>query len=99
VRLGLPRDAALRGLAERTQAKDLRSFANAMAQAGKHGLPVASVLRAQAAEAREKRKFRAEERANKVPVKILVPLVLCVLPVLFIVLIGPAIIRYNEGFG
>ena len=99
VRLGLPRDAALRGLAERTESGDLRTFANAMAQAGKHGLPMASVLRAQAAEVREKRKFRAEERAHKVPVKILMPLVLCVLPTLFIVLIGPAIIRYQDGFG
>ena len=97
VRLGLPREAALRGVAERTQSPDLRTFANAMAQAGKHGLPMASVLRAQALEAREKRKFRAEERAHKVPVKILVPLVLCVLPALFIVLIGPAIIRYQDG--
>mgnify|MGYP006226099667 CR=1 FL=1 len=99
MRLGLSRDAALKALAERTESPDLRSFANSMAQAGRHGLPIASVLRAQAAEAREKRKFRAEERANKVPVKILVPLILCVLPALFIVLIGPAVIRYQEGFG
>lgn len=99
MRLGLSRDAALKTLAERTDSPDLRSFANAMAQAGRHGLPIASVLRAQAAEAREKRKFRAEERANKVPVKILVPLILCVLPTLFIVLIGPAVIRYQDGFG
>ena len=99
IRLGIPRDEALRGLAERTESPDLRTFANAIAQAGKHGLPLGNVLRAQAAEAREKRKFRAEERAHKVPVKILMPLVLCVLPTLFLVLIGPAIIRYNDGFG
>jgi len=99
MRLGLSRDAALGALADRTDSPDLRSFANAMAQAGRHGLPIAGVLRAQAAEAREKRKFRAEERANKVPVKILVPLILCVLPTLFIVLIGPAVIRYQDGFG
>jgi tight adherence protein C len=99
IRLGLARDAALRALAVRTESPDLRTFANAMAQAGRHGLPIANVLRAQAAEAREKRKFRAEERAHKVPVKILIPLVLCVLPTLFIVLLGPAVIRYNEGFG
>jgi tight adherence protein C len=99
MRLGLARDAALKALADRTDSPDLRSFANAMAQAGRHGLPIATVLRAQAAEAREKRKFRAEERANKVPVKILVPLILCVLPTLFIVLIGPAVIRYQDGFG
>lgn len=99
IRLGLARDAALKALATRTESPDLRTFANAMAQAGRHGLPIGSVLRAQAAEAREKRKFRAEERAHKVPVKILIPLVLCVLPALFIVLLGPAVIRYNEGFG
>ncbi|MEQ8841086.1 MAG: type II secretion system F family protein [Acidimicrobiales bacterium] len=99
MRLGLSRDGALKALAERTDSPDLRSFANSMAQAGRHGLPIASVLRAQAAEAREKRKFRAEERAHKVPVKILLPLILCVLPCLFIVLIGPAVIRYQEGFG
>lgn len=97
MRLGLARDVALRSLAERTESPDLRTFANAMAQAGKHGLAMATVLRAQAAEAREKRKFRAEEQAHKVPVKILMPLVLCVLPTLFIILIGPAIIRYNDG--
>ena len=99
MRLGLSRDAALKALADRTDSPDLRTFANAMAQAGRHGLAVGSVLRAQAAEARERRKFRAEERAHKVPVKILMPLVFCVLPTLFIVLIGPAVIRYTEGFG
>jgi len=99
MRLGMARDAALTGLADRTESPDLRSFANAMAQAGKHGLAMAGVLRAQAAEAREKRKFRAEEQAYKVPVKILMPLMLCILPTLFLVLIGPAVIRYNEGFG
>ena len=98
-RLGLARDDALRALAQRTNSADLRTFANAMAQAGRHGLPMAGVLRAQAAEAREKRKFRAEETAHKVPVKILMPLVLCILPSLFVVLIGPAVIRYQEGFG
>ena len=99
VRLGMSRDDALRALAERTNSADLRTFSNAMAQAGRHGLPMATVLRAQASEAREKRKFRAEEAAHKVPVKILMPLVLCVLPALFVVLVGPAIIRYQEGFG
>ena len=99
VRLGLSRDGALRGLAARTGSADLRTFANAMAQAGKHGLAMATVLRAQTIEVREKRKFRAEERANKIPVKILIPLVLCVLPTLFIVLLGPAVMRYTDGFG
>ena len=70
-----------------------------MASAGRHGLSMAGVLRAQTAEVREKRKFRAEESALKVPVKILMPLVFCILPVLFIVMLGPAIIRYQENIG
>jgi tight adherence protein C len=99
VRLGLARDDALRALGERTNSRDLKAFANAMASAGQHGLSMANVLRAQTAEVREKRKFRAEESALKVPVKILMPLVFCILPVLFIVMLGPAVIRYQDTLG
>lgn len=99
MRFGASREEALKSLAQRTGSSELRRFANAMALAGRHGIAVGAVLRAQAAESREKRKFRAQEAANKVPVKILIPLVLFVLPTLFIVLLGPAVIRYRESFG
>jgi tight adherence protein C len=67
-------------------------------QADAFGIPIANVLREQSKEARIKRRQRAEERAQKVPVKIMVPLVLFILPVLFIVVIGPGGISIMQNF-
>jgi tight adherence protein C len=97
MRLGVPREAALDALAERTTVSDLRQFIGAVSQAGRYGLPLGDIMRVQAAELRDKRKFRAEERALKIPVKMLVPLLICVLPALFIVLLGPTIVRLGDG--
>ncbi len=93
MQLGASRQDALRNLAERTEVPDLRTFIFAVIQAEGYGLPIAQVLRVQAAELRDKRRVRAEERALKVPVKIIFPLVSCIFPSLFIVLLGPAAIR------
>ncbi len=93
MQLGASRQEALRNLAERTEVPDLRTFIFAVIQAEGYGLPIAQVLRVQSAELREKRRMRAEERAMKVPVKIIFPLVTCIFPSLFIVLLGPAAIR------
>jgi tight adherence protein C len=92
MQIGLGRSNALRALAERTTLADLRSFASAMVQADSFGIPIGQVLRVQSEEIRVKRRQRAEEMAQKVPVKILLPLMTCILPVLFIVVIGPAAI-------
>jgi tight adherence protein C len=98
--LGMPRRAALEQLLQRTDVADLRHFVAAIAQAERHGVPIAQVLRIQADELREKRRQRAEERAMKIPVKLVFPLILCILPALFVVLLGPAAIRIaNSGFG
>jgi tight adherence protein C len=98
--LGMPRRAALDQLLQRTDVADLRHFVVAIAQAERHGVPIAQVLRIQADELREKRRQRAEERALKIPVKLVFPLILCILPALFVVLMGPAAIRIsNSGFG
>jgi tight adherence protein C len=100
ISLGMPRRAALEQLLQRTDVADLRHFVVAIAQAERHGVPIAQVLRIQADELREKRRQRAEERALKIPVKLVFPLILCILPALFVVLMGPAAIRIsNSGFG
>ena len=64
----------------------------------RYGIPIAHVLRVQATELREKRKQRAEERALKMPVKLVFPVVVCILPALFIVVAGPAAVRMSQIF-
>ncbi|HVF03616.1 MAG TPA: type II secretion system F family protein [Frankiaceae bacterium] len=98
MQIGLGRAAAFRALAERTNVTDLRNFVTAMVQADVFGIPIANVLRVQAREMRIKRTQRAEEQAQKVPVKILFPLIFCILPVLFVVVIGPAAINIIRNF-
>lgn len=93
MQVGVARTQALRNLGERTTVPDLRRFTLAVIQAEAYGIPIADVLRTQAAELRVKRRQRAEERAMKIPVKIIFPLILCILPSLFVVIIGPAVIR------
>jgi tight adherence protein C len=99
MQIGLGRANALRALAERTNLPDLRSFCSAMVQADAFGIPIASVLRIQAREMRVRRSQRAEELAQKVPVKILFPLIFCILPALFVVILGPAAITIMHSFG
>jgi len=98
MQIGTGRMNALRGLAERTDLPELRSFVGAMVQADAFGIPISSVLRVQAKEMRIKRSQRAEEAAQKVPVKILFPLIFCILPCLFIVIIGPAVVQIMRTF-
>jgi tight adherence protein C len=69
---------------------ELRAFVSSLVQADQFGIPVAKVLREQSKELRVKRRQVAEEKAQKVPVKIMVPLVLFIFPVIFIVILGPA---------
>lgn len=96
MQLGLGRMAAMRAMAERTTIRDLQVFSLAMVQADAFGVPIARVLRVQAKEMRTRRRQRAEEKAQKVPVKILFPLVFFILPCLFIVVLGPVALRMNN---
>lgn len=98
VSVGRSRRDAYNDLAERTGAPDLRRFIRAVIQADAYGVSVADTLRTQAAEMRVKRRQKAEEKAMQIPVKVLFPLMLCILPVLFIVLIGPAVIDMIAAF-
>lgn len=92
MQIGSGRSEALRALADRSGNADLRSFVSAMVQADAFGIPISQVLRVQTSEMRTKRRQRAEEAAQKVPVKITVPLIFCILPCLFIAVLGPAAI-------
>lgn len=98
IQLGVPRADAFRNLAERTDVDELNAFALAMIQADVFGVSIASVLRTQAQQLRIKRRQRAEARAQQTPVKIVFPLILCILPALFVVIVGPGAIRIWESF-
>lgn len=93
MRVGLSRKEAYTALAERTSVVDLKRFARAIMQADAYGVSVSNVVRTQSKDLRSKRRQRAEEKAMKVPVQVLFPLMLCILPVLFIVVLGPAIVN------
>jgi tight adherence protein C len=98
MQIGRGRSEALRSMADRTKLPDLRSFVSAMVQADAFGIPIGQVLRVQSSEIRVKRRQWAEEAAQKVPVKILVPLIFCILPTLFIAVLGPAGISIMDNF-
>lgn len=96
IQMGRSRRQAYEALATRTDAVDLRRFVRSVIQADAYGISIADVLRTQAAEMRMKRRQRAEEKAMQIPVKVIFPLMLCILPVLFIVLLGPVGIHVAE---
>jgi len=98
IQVGQSRRQAYESLGTRTDVPDLRKFVRAIASADKYGVAVADVLRTQAAEMRMKRRQRAEEKAMQIPVKVIFPLLLCILPVLFIVLLGPAVLDIMRVF-
>ena len=97
MRLGKGRGEALRDLSARTTVEELKAFVMAMVQAEIFGISIARVLHVQAGELRIKRRQRAEETAQKLPVKIVFPLILCIFPALFVVLLGPAAISIYQN--
>lgn len=98
MQIGKSRGEALTALSQRVVIAELNSFVTAVVQADALGIPIATVLRIQAKEMRVKRSQRAEETAMKVPVKILFPLIFCILPALFVVIMGPAGIGIFRSF-
>ena len=98
IQLGVPRSEAFRNLAERTDVEELNAFALAMIQADVFGVSIASVLRTQAQQLRIKRRQTIEAKAQQTPVKMVFPLVLCILPALFVVIVGPGGIRIFQAF-
>jgi tight adherence protein C len=98
IALGLSRHDAYDELLKRTASPELRQFVNAMKQADRNGVPMANVLRVHARDLREQRSQRAEERAQKLQIKIVFPVILCILPALFVVILGPAVFRVMDTF-
>ncbi|HEX4869090.1 MAG TPA: type II secretion system F family protein [Acidimicrobiales bacterium] len=99
MRAGASRAEALGSLAERVQIPEIRSFVMAIRQADQFGISVSTVLRNQADDMRVARRQVAQEKAQKAPVKMLVPMVFCIFPPMFIVTIGPAGIALATGGG
>ena len=93
IQAGVPRAQALRTLADRAQIPEIRQLVTALLQAQKHGVPMAETLRIQSAEMRLKRKQRTEEKAAKLTVKMLFPIIVCFMPVFMIITVVPALIR------
>jgi tight adherence protein C len=98
VQLGKGRTEALKALAERTNVDDLKVFVGSMVQADAFGISIGQVLRVQTQEIRVKRRQHAEAKAQQVPVKIMVPVIINVLPCLFAVVMGPAAIQMMKSF-
>ncbi len=96
-RAGASRSDAMRAMDERCNVPELRSFVMAIIQADQFGVSIGRVLRGQADEMRIKRRQLAQERAQKAPVKMLIPMVFCIFPALFVVVLGPAIMNIRES--
>jgi tight adherence protein C len=97
IRAGVPRAQALRALADRAQIVEIRRLVTALLQAQKHGVPMADTLRIQSAEMRLKRTQRTEEKAAKLTVKMLFPIIFCFLPVFMIITLVPALISVFDA--
>ena len=98
IQMGTTRREALRELSERTETEDIQVFVTSMIQAEQLGISIGRVLRIQAEQARIKRRQRIEEKAMKAPIIMLFPLIFCIFPTIFVVLLGPAFISIFKMF-
>jgi tight adherence protein C len=99
ITVGRPRREAYEGLVRRSHVPEVQRFIGAVNQADAYGVSISDVLRVQAEEMRIKRRQRAEEAAMKVPVKVTFPLMVCILPALLIVVVGPAVMGLSDSLG
>jgi tight adherence protein C len=99
LRAGKPRIDAFKSLAQRTKIDDVRALVTMLVQTDRFGTSIGQALRTQADSTREKRRQNAEERAQKIAVKLVFPLVFCFFPALYVMVLGPAVIAFVNNFG
>lgn len=99
MQMGRPRRETLKDLGERSSVAELKIFASSIIQADQLGISIKNVLKAQSQQLRLSRKQRAEEKAMKAPVKMMLPLVAFIFPVIFLILLGPSLIEIMKTFG
>ena len=97
IQVGTPRRTALKNMSERVRQPDLRSVVHALVQADELGVPIGSILRIQSEQLRSRRFERAEKLASEAPVKMLGPLMLCIFPAVFIILLGPILMEASKN--
>jgi tight adherence protein C len=97
IRMGESREVSLREFARRCDVDDLSNFVSALIQSQKLGISLGQVLRVQSTTIRTVQRQRIEETAQKAPVKMLMPLIFCIFPVMFVVIVGPAVISIYEA--
>lgn len=98
LQMGRPKREALKRLGECSDVPELKTFVSAVIQADQMGIPIKNILAVQSKQLRLERKMRAQEQGQKAPVKMLLPLVFCIFPVIFIILLGPAVMNIMEIF-
>lgn len=98
IQMGVPRIDALKKMAAGTEIPELKTFLAALAQATQLGIPINNVMAVQSAQLRQTRMQMAKEKGNKAPVKILIPMLLLIFPVLFIILLAPTVMNIMEVF-
>lgn len=99
IQMGRPRRDALRNLSECSNISEMKTFCSSMSQADQLGIPINNILKVQAAQLRVLRKQQAQEKGMKAPVKMILPMVFFIFPVIFIILLGPTIIQLLNEFG
>ncbi len=99
IRIGKKRKEALISISKRCNVSDLSIFISSLIQADELGIGIAKILKVQSEQMREKRRQRAQEQAMKAPVKILFPLVFFIFPTIFVIILGPAIIKFTQLMG
>jgi tight adherence protein C len=97
LRTGLAREVALKNLGERTGVQNVKALVGLMIQSDRMGASIVQALRTHASFLRVQRSQKAEERAAKLPVKIMFPLLLCIFPAIFVVVLGPAVIQLSKN--